>query len=97
MCYISLDLDKKVLTFTMHLPKLVQKAKYEVDGKIMVMPIFGKGDSVISLCEYLNNMFSEFLFIIFILPLSSTNFSSESSNTQYTIRKKVPLPSWDIW
>ncbi|XP_018572579.1 circadian clock-controlled protein-like [Anoplophora glabripennis] len=46
-----LDLDKKVLTFAIHLPKLEQKAKYEIDGKVMLMPMFGKGDSLIQLSE----------------------------------------------
>ncbi|CAG9856092.1 unnamed protein product [Phyllotreta striolata] len=40
------DLDKNILTFTSLHPTLEQKAKYDINGKILVLPIFGKGDSV---------------------------------------------------
>lgn len=45
-------MDKNILTFAILVPKLEQKAKYELDGKVMVMPVFGKGDSHITFSKY---------------------------------------------
>ncbi|KAJ8926177.1 hypothetical protein NQ314_021477 [Rhamnusium bicolor] len=44
-----MNLDNKVLTFTMKMPKLEQIAKYNINGKIMVLPVYGSGDSKITL------------------------------------------------
>lgn len=51
--YSSFDIDKKILTFTKRVPRIDQKAAYDINGKIMVMPIFGNGNSILTLCKYL--------------------------------------------
>lgn len=48
----SLDIDKKVLTFTLKTPRIDLKAKYSINGKVMVMPFFGNGDAVLTLCKH---------------------------------------------
>ncbi|CAH1159732.1 unnamed protein product [Phaedon cochleariae] len=42
-----LDLDKKVLTFTLVHPEMRQEAEYSLNGKILVFPMYGSGDSVL--------------------------------------------------
>ncbi|CAG9819734.1 unnamed protein product [Phaedon cochleariae] len=46
-----MDFDKKILTFTTLYPELRQEGKYSVNGKILVIPVFGTGDSVIQLMD----------------------------------------------
>ncbi|XP_018572588.1 protein takeout-like [Anoplophora glabripennis] len=43
------DTDKNILTFTIYVPKIYQKAKYDINGKIMDFSIFGNGDSILTL------------------------------------------------
>ncbi|KAG5861833.1 hypothetical protein JTB14_008265 [Gonioctena quinquepunctata] len=45
----SYDAKNKVLTFMALHPEVTQKAKYEFNGKIMVIPVYGEGDSIITL------------------------------------------------
>ncbi|CAH1159731.1 unnamed protein product [Phaedon cochleariae] len=47
----NLNIDKKTLTFTAIYPEIRQEAKYSLNGKILVIPVHGSGDSVIRLKE----------------------------------------------
>ncbi|KAJ8939847.1 hypothetical protein NQ318_011855, partial [Aromia moschata] len=46
---IHFDVAAKVLTFTVYIPKLQQIAHYECKGKILLLPIYGSGNSSIVL------------------------------------------------
>ncbi|CAH1099244.1 unnamed protein product [Psylliodes chrysocephalus] len=41
------DFDKKILSFISTHTKVKQDAKYDINGKILVLPVYGKGDTTI--------------------------------------------------
>ncbi|KAJ8922798.1 hypothetical protein NQ315_007833 [Exocentrus adspersus] len=41
-----LDIDRKVLTFEIFIPSLTQEAHYDINGSILVVPVYGNGKSV---------------------------------------------------
>nr|XP_023030123.1 circadian clock-controlled protein-like [Leptinotarsa decemlineata] len=43
------DSQKNTLEFSSLHPEIRQEAKYDINGKILVIPVFGKGDSIITL------------------------------------------------
>ncbi|VEN57799.1 unnamed protein product, partial [Callosobruchus maculatus] len=45
----SLDWDKKTLEYETVSPQIQQKANYDINGKVMVLPVYGKGESTITL------------------------------------------------
>ncbi|PSN34102.1 hypothetical protein C0J52_12952 [Blattella germanica] len=47
----SFDFDKKKLFFTYNAPKLILLGKYSISGRILVLPINGKGDINTTLIE----------------------------------------------
>lgn len=49
----SFDFDKKVATFDIIVPEVVLKSDYEINGKILLLPVYGKGLSTIQLSNYL--------------------------------------------
>nr|CAI5823294.1 unnamed protein product [Callosobruchus analis] len=49
MHFDSLDWEKKTLEYETTIPQIQQKANYDLNGKVMVLPVYGTGDSVITL------------------------------------------------
>ncbi|XP_030762883.1 uncharacterized protein LOC115887566 [Sitophilus oryzae] len=43
------DKDKKILSFSILIPNLIQRAEYEVNGKLMALPVVGHGPSELQL------------------------------------------------
>ncbi|BES95612.1 Hypothetical protein NTJ_08421 [Nesidiocoris tenuis] len=48
---ISLDLRKKHISLRLKIPRLMVMGKYDVQGKVLVFPIVGRGDSNITLTD----------------------------------------------
>jgi hypothetical protein len=46
-------LKRKTLEILGYCPEVTKKCRYELDGKVMLMPVKGKGDSTIVLSECL--------------------------------------------
>ncbi|CAG9832014.1 unnamed protein product [Diabrotica balteata] len=49
------DAGKKILTFSTFTPILKQQGKYDLKGKILVIPVYGKGDSLVTLKDVTMN------------------------------------------
>lgn len=41
--YFRIDLDEDLVKIKLYLPHLYMKSKYEMKGRVLVMPIAGKG------------------------------------------------------
>uniref|UniRef100_A0A6P7F3S7 Circadian clock-controlled protein-like n=1 Tax=Diabrotica virgifera virgifera TaxID=50390 RepID=A0A6P7F3S7_DIAVI len=54
------DTGKKSLAFTTFNPVLKQQGKYDLKGKILVIPVYGKGDSIVTLKDVTMNHFMTF-------------------------------------
>ncbi|KAJ8871031.1 hypothetical protein PR048_027335 [Dryococelus australis] len=51
-CVHSFDLEKKHIEIALSTPELRLASQYEMDGKILVVPIRGKGDGSVNMSEY---------------------------------------------
>ncbi|CAG9767575.1 unnamed protein product [Ceutorhynchus assimilis] len=51
----NMDFDKKKLTFSTAVPLLTQKATYNIDGKILMLPVRGTGPSTLQLQNSFSN------------------------------------------
>lgn len=46
------DFDKLTISFQLHVPLAVFRGKYEMSGKLMNLPISGKGDFNVTMGSY---------------------------------------------
>lgn len=49
--HFSMDFEKLVLTFTLQ-GDFTQTAKYNVTGKVMLLPVYGEGDSTFKFSKF---------------------------------------------
>jgi hypothetical protein len=47
-----LDLDKLTLDLNMFVPSMSFDADYEMDGRVLVLPLSGKGDCVLNFSKW---------------------------------------------
>lgn len=60
-----MDFEKLVLTFTVK-ADIIQKAKYNITGKVMLLPVYGEGESTLK--------FGKFSIFIILYNNSSTGY-----------------------
>lgn len=55
ICYFifSFDFEKGILSFITKHPTITQAAKYNITGKILVLPVYGNGESTNTFSKYL--------------------------------------------
>ena len=103
MCYLCcrINYDKKTIHLDLELPHLEIEGDYEISGRILLLPITGKGPFNFKLgksCDHtstkcLTNWISEFHYLHYINPLLLSILSKVSPNLSVS-RKCLYVQKW---
>lgn len=58
-CYFSLDLEKKLLSFDLIIPRLRIDATYNLKGNILLLPLVGSGNVAMTMKDVKSSVYTK--------------------------------------